>query len=214
MSTPRPAARAAALGRPATDAGCAGCAHLVTLRALRRAGVEVQGGIGCEEGAGRAFVPAHGRWGAVTGVARLLRTGGPALLAEAGRAGAGLVIVADRIAPVRSLRIEEELARVGARHAWMDLDDAAAAEALVREVLDEPGPVLVALARCVRGASRAAPLAVDPSLCNRCGSCLTLACPALSDGGEATVVDPDVCTGCGRCAPLCRSRALGPPRAV
>ena len=214
VDLPRPAARAAALGRPATDPGCAGCAHLVTLRALRRAGVEVQGGIGCEEGAGRAFVPAHGRWGAVTGVARLLRTGGPALLAEAGRAGAGLVIVADRIAPVRSLRIEEELARADARHAWMDLDDAAAAEALVREVLDEPGRVLVALARCVRGAPRAAPLAVDASLCNRCGSCLTLACPALSDGGEATVVDPDVCTGCGRCAPLCRSRALGPPRAV
>jgi TPP-dependent indolepyruvate ferredoxin oxidoreductase alpha subunit len=136
------------------------------------------------------------------------------VLAEAGGAGAGLVIVADRIAPVRSLRIEEELARAGACHAWMDLDDAAAAEALVREVLDEPGRVLVALARCVRGAPLAAPLAVEASLCNRCGSCLTLACPALSDGGEATVVDPDACTGCGRCAPLCRSRALGPPRAV
>jgi NAD-dependent dihydropyrimidine dehydrogenase PreA subunit len=208
MALPRPTARAAAQGRPATDPGCAGCAHLVTLRALRRAGVEVQGGIGCEEGAGRAFLPAHGRWGAVTGVARLLREGAPALLAEAGRAGAGLVIVADRVAPVRSLRIEEELARAGARLSWMDLDDVAAAEALVREALDEPGRVLVALARCVRGASRATPLAVDASRCNRCGSCLTLACPALSDGGEATAVDPAACTGCGRCAPLCRSRAL------
>ena len=47
---------------------------------------------------------------------------------------------------------------------------AAAAEALVREALEEPGRVLVALARCVRGASRAAPLAVDASRCNRCGS--------------------------------------------
>jgi TPP-dependent indolepyruvate ferredoxin oxidoreductase alpha subunit len=208
MALPRPTARAVARGRPATDPGCAGCAHLVTLRALRRAGVEVQGGIGCEEGAGRAFVPAHGRWGAVTGVARLLREGAPALLAEAARAGAGLVIVADRVAPVRPLRIEEELARTGARHDWMDLDDAAAAEALVREAVDEPGRVLVALARCVRGAPRAAPLAVDASRCNRCGSCLTLACPALSDGGEAAAVDPAACTGCGRCAPLCRSRAL------
>jgi TPP-dependent indolepyruvate ferredoxin oxidoreductase alpha subunit len=214
MALPRPAARAAALGRPATDPGCAGCAHLVTLRALRRAGVEVQGGLGCEEGEARAFVPSYGRWGAVTGVARLLREGAPALLAEASRTGAGLLVIADRVAPVRSLRIEEELARAGARHAWMDLEDAAKAEALVREVLDGPGRVIVALARCVRGVPRVPPLAVDASLCNRCGSCLTLACPALSDGEEATVVDPAVCTGCGRCAPLCRSRALGAPRPV
>lgn len=214
MALPLPLPRAAARGRPATDPGCAGCAHLVTLRALRRAGVEVQGGIGCEQGAGRAFVPAYGRWGAVTGVVRLLREGAPALLAEAGRAGAGLVLIADRVAPVRSLRVEEELARGGARHAWMDLDDAAAAEALVRETLDEPGRVLVALARCVRGAPRAAPLVVDASRCNRCGSCLALACPALSDGGEATRVDPAACTGCGRCAPLCRSRALVAPGRV
>jgi TPP-dependent indolepyruvate ferredoxin oxidoreductase alpha subunit len=214
MALPRPAARAAALGRPATDPGCAGCAHLVTLRALRRAGVEVQGGLGCEEGEEGAFVPGHGRWGAVTGVARLLRDGAPALLAETSRAGAGLLLVADRVAPVRSLRIEEELARAGVRPAWMDLDDAAAAEALVREALDEPGRVIVALARCVRGTTHAASLAVEASLCNRCGSCLTLACPALSDGGEAAVVDPAVCTGCGRCAPLCRSRALGAPGTV
>ncbi len=214
MASPRPTARAAALGRPATDPGCSGCAHLVTLRALRRAGVEVQGAIGCEEGEARAFVPGHGRWGAVTGVARLLREGAPALLAEAARAGAGLLLLADRVAPVRSLRIEEELARAGVRHVWMDLEDAAAAEALVREVLDDPGRVIVALARCVRGLPHAAPLAVEASLCNRCGSCLTLACPALSDGEETTVVDPAICTGCGRCAPLCRSRALGAPGPV
>lgn len=214
MASPRPIARAAAQGRPATDPGCAGCAHLVTLRALRRAGVEVQGGIGCEEAAGHAFTPAHGRWGAMTGVARLLREGAPALLADAARAGAGLVVVADRIAPVRSLRIEEELARAGARYAWLELDDAGAAEEQVREALDRPGTVLVALARCVRGMPRAAPLSVDASLCNRCGSCLTLACPALHDGGETTLVDADVCTGCGRCAPMCRSRALGTPGSV
>jgi Pyruvate/2-oxoacid:ferredoxin oxidoreductase delta subunit len=187
---------------------------MVTLRALRRAGVEVQGGIGCEDGAGRGFIPAHGRWAALTGVARLLRDGALALLDESGRAGARMLVIADRIAPVRPLRIEEELARAGTRSGWLDLEDAAAAEARVRQALEEPGTVLVALARCVRGAQRTAPLAVDESLCNRCGSCLTLACPALSDGGDATVVDPAVCTGCGRCAPLCRSRALVIPGPV
>ena len=214
MTSPRPVLRASAEGRPATDPGCAGCAHMVTLRALRRAGVEVQGGLGCEDGSGTAFLPAYGRWGAVTGVARLLREGAPALLDDAGRAGARVLVIADRIAPVRPLRIEEELARAGTRSAWLDLEDAAGAEARVRQALEEPGTVLVALARCVHGAARSATLAVDESLCNRCGSCLTLACPALSDGGDATVVDPAICTGCGRCAPLCRSRALAIPGPV
>jgi indolepyruvate ferredoxin oxidoreductase alpha subunit len=150
----------------------------------------------------------------VTGVGRLLRQGAPALLEEAGRAGARLLLVADRVAPVRSLRVEEALQRAGARAGWLDLDDAASAEARVRQALEEPGTVLVALARCVRGVRHEAPLEVEASLCNRCGSCLTLACPALSDGGESARVDPSVCTGCGRCAPLCRSSALATPGPV
>jgi indolepyruvate ferredoxin oxidoreductase alpha subunit len=56
---------------------------------------------------------------------------------------------------------------------------------------------------------------VAAARCNRCGACLALACPAISDpGGEAMAVDPAVCTGCGLCAPLCRSRAIGPPPAT
>ncbi len=208
MSPPRSIARAAARGRPATDPGCAGCAHLVTLRALRRAGVEVQGGLGCEEGAVARFDPSHGRWAAVTGVERLRRRGAGELLAEASRAGAALVVVADRVAPVRSLRMEEELARAGATYDWLDLDDAAGAEARVRDALERPGTVLLALARCVNGTPHQAPYAVDGALCNRCGSCLTLACPALHDAGDASAVDPTTCTGCGRCAPLCRSGAI------
>ncbi|MEI6223627.1 MAG: 4Fe-4S binding protein [Deltaproteobacteria bacterium] len=210
MSAPRPTARAAARGRPATDPGCAGCAHLVTLRALRRAGVEVQGGLGCEEHADANFAPAWGRWAAVTGVERLRRRGAGELLAEASRAGAALVVVADRVAPVRSLRMEEELARAGATFDWLDLDDVAGVEARVREALERPGTVLLALARCVNGTAHQAPYEVDGALCNRCGSCLTLACPALHDAGDASAVDADACTGCGRCAPLCRSEALAP----
>jgi TPP-dependent indolepyruvate ferredoxin oxidoreductase alpha subunit len=208
MSLPGPLRRAAAAGRPADDPACAGCAHLATLRALRRAGVAVQGALGCEEGPVAALVARPGRWAAMTGVNRLLREGAGTWLARTRAAGAGLAIVADRVAPVRSLRVEEALAAAGATLRWLDLDDAAAAEARVREALESPEAVLVALARCVRGGARAAPLAVDPSRCNRCGGCLSLACPALFDGGESVVVDPAVCTGCGRCAPLCRSSAL------
>ena len=60
-------------------------------------------------------------------------------------------------------------------------------------------------------APRLAPLSITERRCNRCGSCLTLACPAIEDvGGEALVIDEVACTGCGRCVPLCRARAIGP----
>jgi Pyruvate/2-oxoacid:ferredoxin oxidoreductase delta subunit len=210
MSPPLVRFRAVAAGRPATDAACAGCAQLGTLRALRRAGVEIQGGLGCDLDAGRAFVAAPGRWAAVTGVARLLREGAPALLDAAARAGARILVIADRVGPVRSTSLEESLAGTGNAIVRLDLDDLALAETRVRQALDVPGTVLLALSPCVRGASRGAPLVVEARLCNRCGACLSLACPAISDDGEEAMgVDAAICTGCGRCAPLCRSRALG-----
>jgi len=211
MSPPLLMLRAVAAGRPANDAACAGCAQLGTLRALRRTGVEIQGGIGCDLDAGRAFVAAPGRWAAVTGVARLLREGAPALLEETARAGARLLVIADRVAPVRSTSLEDSLSRAGARVVRLDLDDLSLAEARAHQALDVPGTVLLALSPCARVAPRAAPLHVEARLCNRCGACLSLACPAISDDGEESMgVDAGICTGCGRCAPLCRSRALGP----
>jgi indolepyruvate ferredoxin oxidoreductase alpha subunit len=202
--------RAIATGRPAIDEACAGCAQLGTLRALRRASVEIQGGLGCDLDAGRDFVAAPGRWAAVIGVARLLREGAPALLDAVARAGARVLVIADRVAPVRTTSLEDALARTGRPVVRLDQDDLAQTEARVRRALEVPGTVLLALSPCVRGAPREAPLAVDATLCNRCGACLSLACPAISDDGEeAMAVDAAVCTGCGRCAPLCRSRALG-----
>jgi hypothetical protein len=202
--------RAVAAGRPAADEACAGCAQLGTLRALRRAGMEIQGGIGCEVDAVRAFAAAPGRWAAVTGVARLLREGASALLDATVQAGARILVVADRVAPVRSTSLEGALARTGRPIVRLDLDDLAMTEARVRRAIEVPGTILLALSPCVRGAPHATPLVVEARLCNRCGACLTLACPAISDdGGEAMGVDAAICTGCGHCAPLCRSRAIG-----
>jgi len=211
MSLPRVRARAAARGRPSVDPACAGCAQLALLRALRRAGVPVQGGVGCDPAAEAPFVAESVRWGAVTGTGRLLREGAAALLDRARQAGARFLVVADRVGPVRSMAVEDALARAGMPIVLLDLDDPHATETRVREALESPGGVLLALSTCTRGLPRSAPLAVDPTRCNRCGACLSLACPALSDDGqEAISIDPAVCTGCGRCAALCRSRALQP----
>jgi TPP-dependent indolepyruvate ferredoxin oxidoreductase alpha subunit len=147
----------------------------------------------------------------VTGLDRLEREGAAALLDRAALAGARVVVVADRVAAVRTTDLESDLAGAGARVVLLDPGDLAGTEDRVREALDHPGTVLLALVPCVLGAGRALPFAVDPARCNRCGSCLTLACPAGSDGGgESMVVDATTCTGCELCAPLCRSRAIGP----
>ncbi len=211
MAASRPLARAAAAGRPAADPACSGCPQLVTLRALRRAGVEVAGALGCEAGADVPFPVGPGRRAAMAGLARLRRDGDHGLLAAARASGAALVVVADRVPSLRGADVEAGLAGVASRVARIDPADPRGAEDRVREAIEAPGTVLLSLFPCVHGRTPSAPLAVDPSLCNRCGACLTLACPALSDpGGESVAVDPAVCTGCGLCAALCRSRALAP----
>jgi ferredoxin len=171
----------------------------------------VQGASGCEADGDRAFAPAPGRWAAVAGAGRVLANAGR-LVGEAGGAGARVLVVADREGP-RGRRAAALLAASGARVARLDLSDPARAEAAVRAVTAPGGPpvALVALSPCTRGAPRRPPLGVAASRCNRCGACLSLGCPALSDvGGEAMAIDPGICTGCAACAALCRARAISP----
>jgi ferredoxin len=204
-----PLLRVLVRGRPATDPRCAGCAQLVLFRALRRAGLDVQGGSGCDEDPPRRLDELPGRWAAVAGAARACADPA-ALLAEARSAGARLVAIADRDGPAGHAAVEA-LARAGADVALLDGVDAADVEAAVRAAAArDAAAVVVLLSPCVRDAPPGDPVGVDAARCNRCGACLSLACPALSDpGADAVTVDRAVCTGCGLCVPLCRSRALG-----
>jgi ferredoxin len=201
--------RAAAAGRPATDPGCAGCPQLGTLRALRRAGLEPRGGLWCEPA--DAHRGAGGPFAVVDGAARALLDDPVGRLREAGRAGARLVVVADRPGPAADA-VEEALRAGDVTVARLAPERLHEAEALVGRLAATPGPAaLLALSPCARGRPPAPPLAVADARCNRCGACLALACPAISDaGGEAMVIDPAVCTGCGLCTHLCRARAIGP----
>ncbi len=142
----------------------------------------------------------------MTGASRLLVDGAPALLDEVGRAGARFLVVADGVGPVRSTALEDSLVRAGASVVRLDLRDPAATENRVREAVERPGAVLVALSPCVRNLPRAVPLVVEASLCNRCGACLSLACPAISDAGRGV--------GRRRSGRLHRVRALRAPLPV
>lgn len=199
--------RILARGRPAADPGCAGCAQLGIVRALRRAGLDAQGGPGCDPAADRAPEPSSGRWAAVTGLRRL-SIGAQAVLDDAFAAGARLLVVADGM-PGEAPRVAALLAEAGARVVRVDPADLRATEAAARAASAGPRSALVALAPCRRGEPPGAPFSIAPSRCNRCGACLGLGCAAISDpGGEAMAIDAAVCTGCGLCAPLCRGRAI------
>jgi TPP-dependent indolepyruvate ferredoxin oxidoreductase alpha subunit len=204
-----PLRRAVAAGRPAADPGCAGCAQLGTFRALRRAGLAIAGGSGCDPGGDRRIAATTGRWGAVVGAARVRALGASSVLAGAREAGARILVLADRDG-VEGRRAAERLQAAGGGGLPLDGADLARAEALVRAAADAGGAaVLVALSACVRRVRRAPALCVEPARCNRCGACLSLGCAAISDpGGDAMEIDPAACNGCRLCAPLCRARAI------
>jgi hypothetical protein len=204
-----PLRRAVACGRPAADPDCAGCSQLGTFRALRRAGLAIAGGSGCDPDGDGGIVAQTGRWVVVAGARRVRRFGAPAVLAEAWTAGARAVVLADRDGP-EAREGAERLREASGGIVSLDGADLARAEALVRAAAAAGTAALVALSPCVRRAPRAPPLAVAGARCNRCGACLSLGCAAISDpSGEAMEIDPAVCLGCGLCTPLCRARAIG-----
>jgi len=58
------------------------------------------------------------------------------------------------------------------------------------------------------------PLSVDPDLCNACGRCYNMGCPAVM-GSEVmgkkfpkALINRDTCTGCGLCAQICPTEAI------
>lgn len=89
------------------------------------------------------------------------------------------------------------------------LDLAATIEVLRQELAQPELSVVVARSPCARLRTDARARArVEPSRCNRCGACLRLGCPAISDGGETMAIDAGSCAGCGLCGQVCRPRAI------
>ena len=70
--------------------------------------------------------------------------------------------------------------------------------------------VIIARRACalLKQVKRKTPFKVDPEICQDCGLCLDIGCPALSKGEGHTIIDDYLCTGCGVCTQVCPFDAI------
>jgi indolepyruvate ferredoxin oxidoreductase, alpha subunit len=85
-------------------------------------------------------------------------------------------------------------------------------EAVIREEVEREAPSVIVTRRvCVlkKGAAPPGlPLRVDRDVCEACGTCLEIGCPALSLGSDVAAIDPALCVGCGLCVGTCAFQAI------
>jgi indolepyruvate ferredoxin oxidoreductase alpha subunit len=92
-----------------------------------------------------------------------------------------------------------------------------AALTTIKEEIDKPGPSVIVTTRpCVLMPKRIMdePYVVDLDLCNACGACFRISCPAISAAKETerghpkALIDQSLCTGCTLCAQVCPEEAI------
>jgi indolepyruvate ferredoxin oxidoreductase, alpha subunit len=94
----------------------------------------------------------------------------------------------------------------------VDAYDLEQLEAVIREEVAREEPSVIITRRvCLlkRGAvPPGPPLTINRDLCEACGTCLDIGCPALSLGPDVATIDPSLCAGCGLCAGTCAFEAI------
>ncbi|OFW56816.1 MAG: indolepyruvate ferredoxin oxidoreductase subunit alpha [Candidatus Solincola sediminis] len=122
--------------------------------------------------------------------------------------GTGRTIMGEE---TRALDLEELAKAIGVDSVRViDPWDLTETEKVIREEVGAPHTsVIISRRPCVL-LERAARdyYEVDADLCNACGRCLRLGCPAIVMRGESAFVDSELCAGCSICFQLCRQEAL------
>lgn len=70
--------------------------------------------------------------------------------------------------------------------------------------------VVIAKAPCILlTREHGEPFAVNAEVCNACGECVRLGCPAISrDSGGRATIDAELCVGCRHCVQVCKQGAI------
>jgi len=219
------------------DIGCYTLGFLPPLSALHTCGC-MGASIGVAHGVSKAGIA--DKHVAVIGDSTFFHTGIPALLNVAYNQSDTIVLILDnRITamtghqqnpgtgqtlmgqPTYAVDLEELARSMGIQNVHtVDSYDLAEVEAALHECIGTPGPaVIVAKRACAllpEARAEWKALAVDVALCNGCGRCFRVGCPAIVRSDEIHAktkrskarIDPLLCTGCEICAQVCPQQAI------
>jgi indolepyruvate ferredoxin oxidoreductase alpha subunit len=114
---------------------------------------------------------------------------------------------------------------MGVEHTYrVDPYDLEATETALRAALKVDGPAVVVAERACALLPEAragwTALEVDAEVCNGCGLCFRIGCPAVlrsdevdpKSGRRLAEIDPLLCTGCAICAQVCARGAIEAPQ--
>jgi indolepyruvate ferredoxin oxidoreductase alpha subunit len=96
----------------------------------------------------------------------------------------------------------------------VDAFDMKALRAAMKSSLDNPElSVVIIRGTCaVRQKKRTGPRIIDVAICDNCGTCIKLGCPAIQKLDDQISIDATMCVGdaCTVCQQLCPKKAIGP----
>jgi len=219
------------------DIGCYTLGFLPPLAALHTCGC-MGASVGQAHGMSKAGIAQ--KHVAVIGDSTFFHTGMPALLNVAYNRSDTVVVILDNRTtamtghqqhpgtgmtlmgePTTAVEFEDVARAFGIRRVYtVDPYDLRQVEAALRDCLEAEGPAVVisrrACALLPEARKQWAALAVDEELCNGCGLCFRVGCPAIAKsdrldaktGRAIARIDPLLCTGCEICAQVCARGAI------
>lgn len=121
--------------------------------------------------------------------------------------------------PAHRTDIKELVKALGVKNfEEVDAYDFDATLAAIKRQIETPGPSVILTTRpCVLMPKRIMdePYVVDLELCNACGACFRISCPAIMAAEETNerghpkaIIDDSLCTGCTLCAQICPTDAI------
>jgi len=114
-------------------------------------------------------------------------------------------------AETTNVDIEKLVAAIGvAEIAVIDPYNLKLTENVIKDFLIKKGPkVIIARRECVLITKRKqTDFYIDRQICNDCGKCMELGCPAILKEEGQHKIDPALCTGCAMCVALCPEKAI------
>jgi indolepyruvate ferredoxin oxidoreductase alpha subunit len=225
------------------DIGCYALGFLPPLSALHTCGC-MGASIGVAHGVSQARVKQ--KHVAVLGDSTFFHSGMPALLNTAYNHSDTVTVILDNRTTAMTghqenpatgktldgeatVRVDfEQLAHaMGVENTYrVDPYDLKATEAALRAALKVDGPAVVVAERACallpEARAQWKALEVDAEVCNGCGLCFRIGCPAVlrqdetdpKSGRRLAGIDPLLCTGCGVCAQVCARGAIEMPAEV